>query len=62
MSDEFIIPPPSNATVWHDHRPVLYTGDGQPLVRQAGFVMAGQTSGTFPQLKTKPKSGKKGTR
>lgn len=54
-------------TVYHDHRPVLYRADGKALVRAAGFVPHGhmQTTGTFPQLTTKPqkpvkKGGKKG--
>lgn len=38
MSDEFLIPPPSSITVDHEHRARLYTHDGRPLVRQAGFT------------------------
>jgi hypothetical protein len=59
MSDEFYIPPPNTMTVFHDHRPVLYTPDGKAIVRQAGFTAGGsmsQTAGTFPQLN---KGGKK---
>lgn len=63
MSDHDI-PPPSQFTVYHEHRPVLYLADGKALVRAAGFMphgvkMAVQTTGTFPQL-TKPKPTKKG--
>lgn len=38
MSDEFLIPPPSNMTVEHQYKPVLYLPDGRALVRQAGFT------------------------
>ena len=58
MSDE--VAPPSSFTVDHEHLARLYTADGQPLVRTAGFTtprtVAAQTSGTFPQL---TKGGKK---
>lgn len=66
MSDEFLIPPPSNVTVEHEHRVRLWTADGQPLVRRAGFrPSAIQTTGTNPPLsdntRRKPKrGGKKG--
>jgi hypothetical protein len=64
------LPPPPTATVWHDHRPVIYRADGTPLVRQAGFVTGGtvaQTSGVIPALNQGgkkisgkyPKKGKK---
>jgi hypothetical protein len=46
-SDEpyFIVPPPDSVTVVSgDRRAVLYTADGQPLVRMAGFVPAKETS------------------
>lgn len=67
--DDRELSPPSNFTVTHDHRAVLYQPDGRVLVRAAGFVpqdrMALQNSGQFPQLNTKPtkktgKGGKKG--
>ena len=64
------IPPPSNVTVHHEHRPTLYQADGKPLVRCAGFVpqgvrMAIQTTGqapafTVPKIKYGGKGGKKG--
>ena len=65
MSDEFYIPPPNTMTVRHDHKAVLYTADGRPLVRHAGFggrIM--QTSTVFPQLTKGGKKikGKGGTR
>lgn len=37
MAEWDIIPPPSNVTVEHEHKPVLYLPDGRVLVRQAGF-------------------------
>lgn len=60
-----IIPPPATATVFHDHRPVLYSPDGKALVRQAGFTQGGymsQTSSVIPQLNQGGKriGGKKG--
>jgi hypothetical protein len=36
-----IIQPPSNMTVDHEHRAVLYLPDGRALVRQAGFRAEG---------------------
>jgi hypothetical protein len=32
-----LVPPPSTFTVTHDHKVVLFTADGQALVRRAGF-------------------------
>jgi hypothetical protein len=32
-----IVPPPSTLTVEDTRQPVLYTADGHPLVRRAGF-------------------------
>jgi hypothetical protein len=37
VDDWFLIPPPANMTVTHEHKPVLYLPDGRVLVRQAGF-------------------------
>ena len=37
MAEWHEIQPPSNMTVTHEHRPVLYLPDGRVLVRQAGF-------------------------
>jgi hypothetical protein len=37
VSEWDIIPPPSNMTVTHEHKPILYLPDGRVLVRQAGF-------------------------
>jgi len=58
------IDPPMSMTVEDFHKPLLYRADGTPLRRQIGFAMS-QTSGTFPQVKskgtrigTKPKKGK----
>ena len=36
--DQPVVPPPANVTVMHDHVGVLYTPDGQALVRRAGFT------------------------
>lgn len=36
-SDYSEVVPPSNVTVQHDHKAVLYLPDGRALVRQAGF-------------------------
>ena len=71
MSDDSIVPPPSSVTVEHEHTARLYTADGRPLVRPAGFtrpeVQATQTSGTLPALtkggkRVGGKSGKGGKR
>lgn len=35
------VAPPSNVTVEHDHKAVLYLPDGRALVRQAGFRTGG---------------------
>lgn len=35
--DPPVVPPPATFTVQHDHKVVLYTADGKPLVRKAGF-------------------------
>lgn len=63
MSDEFLIPPPSNHTVDFERRVVLYTPDGNALVRQAGFRGV-QTTTTNPPLhdntKRRPPRGGKG--
>lgn len=31
------VPPPTAPTVDHEHKVVLFTADGKPLVRKAGF-------------------------
>lgn len=41
MAEWDIIPPPSSVTVEHEHRVHLFTADGTPLVRQAGFTSGG---------------------
>ena len=67
MSDRRELEPPSNVTVDHEHRTVLFRADGRALVRAAGFVpygarMALQTSGVAPKLNVKmtKRGGKKG--
>ena len=60
--DDRILTPPSTVTVDHEHRARLYHPDGRALVRTAGFVPQGsrmQTTGTFPQLTTRPSKGGK---
>lgn len=46
------IVPPSNLTVTHDHKPVLYTPDDKVLVRQAGFTAGYVKRDTNPPRKT----------
>lgn len=48
MAEWDIIPPPSNVTVTHEHKPVLYLPDGRVLVRHAGFRVEG--SRAMPNL------------
>ncbi len=59
MAYDDVIPPPSNMTVAHEHRAVLYLPDGRALVRQAGFVVRGvQTTGVNQPLSDN--TGRKG--
>ena len=37
VDDRPIVPPPASMTVDHEFKPVLYTADGKPLVRKAGY-------------------------
>lgn len=62
MGMDDVINPPDSVTVDHDRVPVLWTHDGRPLVRQAGFRCT-QTTGTNPPLHdntSRRKPGKKG--
>lgn len=62
MSDEFVVPPPASATVYHDHRVVLFTPDGTALIRRAGFAPAMNNHDKRWTLMPcgKPHGGKKG--
>ena len=68
MSEDDIVPPPSNYTVPGERRVLLYDYRGVPIVRVIGFHPGRdtmQTRGTYPEThipkpKGKPKGGKCG--